>query len=82
MKLSTQGQLNDLVRDLALSKETAEILASHFSEHRVLDSEAKITFYRRREGELIRYFSEEENFVLWQHPRPSFINGTVPEQSK
>ena len=59
----TQGQLNDLVRDSALSKEAAEILASRLCEHRVLDSEAKITFYLRRE-ELIRYFSEEADFVF------------------
>ena len=64
VKLFTQGQLNDLVRDLALSKEAAEILASRLSDHRVLDSDAKITFYRSRDEELIRYFSEEDDFVF------------------
>ena len=59
----TKGELNDLVRDLALSKEAAEILASRLSEHFVLDSEARITFYRKRDEILIHYFSEEENFV-------------------
>ena len=43
----TKGELNDLVRDLALSKEAAEILDSRLSEHFVLDSEARITFYRK-----------------------------------
>ena len=48
-----KGELNDLVRDLALSKEAAEILASRLSEHFVLDSEARITFYRKRDEILI-----------------------------
>ena len=60
----TQGQLNDLVRDLGLSKEASEILASRLSEHHVLHSEARITYYRRRDEELIRYFSEEGDFVF------------------
>ncbi|KAI6647738.1 hypothetical protein LOD99_8579 [Oopsacas minuta] len=47
----TQGQLNDLVRDLGLSKDASGILASRLSE-------AKITYYRRRDEELNRYFSE------------------------
>ena len=64
VKLFTQKHLNDLVRDLALSKEAAEILASRLSEHRVLDSEAKITFYRNRDKEFIQYFSEEDDFVF------------------
>ena len=40
-----QIQLNDLVRDLALSKEAPEVLASRLSEHGILDSKTKITFY-------------------------------------
>ncbi|KAI6648704.1 hypothetical protein LOD99_7930 [Oopsacas minuta] len=60
----TQGQLNDLVRDLGLSKDASEILASRLSEHHVLHSEAKITYYRCRDEELIRYFSEEGGFVF------------------
>ena len=33
----SQGQLNDLVRDLSLSKKSSEILASRLGEHGVLD---------------------------------------------
>ena len=42
----SQGQLNDLVCDLGLSKESSEILASYLGEHGILDLETKITFYR------------------------------------
>ena len=65
VQLFTQGQLNDMVRDLALSKEAAEILASSLSEHRVLDAEAKILFYRNRDEKLICYFSEEDDDFLF-----------------
>ena len=40
----SQGQLNYLVRDLNLCKESSEILATRLGEHGILDSEAKITF--------------------------------------
>ena len=33
VKSFSQSQLNDLVRDLALSKEASEVLASRLSEH-------------------------------------------------
>ena len=38
----SQGQLNDLVRDLNLSKELSEILASRLGEHGILDSGTKL----------------------------------------
>lgn len=60
----TQGQLNDLVRDLALSKEAAEILASRLGQHGILDSEARVTFYRHRDEILNQYFSEEDGLVF------------------
>ncbi|KAI6656198.1 hypothetical protein LOD99_1531 [Oopsacas minuta] len=63
-KRVSDGQLNNLVRDLGLSKDASEILAPRLSEHHVLHSEARITYYRRRDEELIRYFSEEGGFVF------------------
>ena len=53
----SQGQLNDLVRDLNLSKESSELLASRLGEHGVLDSGTKITFYRNRDDLLLRFFT-------------------------
>ena len=55
----SQGQLNDLVRDLNLSKESSELLASCLGEHGVLDSGTKITFYRNWDEFLLR-------FLLWK----------------
>ena len=59
----SQGQLNDLVRDLGLSKKSSEILASRLGEHGILDSGTKITFYRDRDDLLIRFFTMEDDFV-------------------
>lgn len=37
---------------------------SRLSEHCDLDTDAKITFYRNRDEELVRYFSEKEDFTF------------------
>lgn len=58
VKILPEEKLDDLVRDLALLKEI-EILCSHLSEHRVLDSEAKIAFYCNRDKECVRYIRVE-----------------------
>ena len=45
-------ELNDLVRDLGLSKELSELLASRLNEKNMLYEKTKVTFYRNREREL------------------------------
>ena len=59
----SQGQLNELVCDLGLTKESTEILASRLGEHDILDSNTKITFRHDRDNLLIRFFSMEDDFV-------------------
>ena len=53
-----QDELNDLVRDLGLSKTNSELLASRLKEKNVLSPGTSITFYRTREAELLVFFSE------------------------
>lgn len=50
-----QNQLNDLVRDLNLSKQNAELLGSRLQEWNFLDKSTSIT-YRNRNNELKKYF--------------------------
>ena len=52
----SQMELNDLVRDLGLSKSSAELLASRFKENNSLSNSARITFYRNRHEEYLRFF--------------------------
>lgn len=42
----SQCELNDLVRDLSLSKTSCELLASRFKEKNLLSEDARITFFR------------------------------------
>ena len=62
-QLFNQSELNDLVRDLCLSKEQSEVLASRLQEKNILDSGTKVTFYRTREGSLLHFFSKEDDLV-------------------
>ena len=59
----SQGQLNDLVRNLGLSKKSFDILASRLGEHDMLNSRTKITLHRDRDDLLIRFFTMEDDFV-------------------
>lgn len=59
----SQNELNDLIRDLDLSKERAELLASRLKEKKCLASDVKISAYRTRERDLLPFFSNDENLV-------------------
>lgn len=59
----SQKELNDLVRDLSLSKDSAELLASRLKEKNLLSDSARISFFRNRHQEYLRFFSEEKDLV-------------------
>jgi hypothetical protein len=56
----TQAELNDLVRDLNLSKRQAELLGSRLQGWNLLTPGTKVTSYRYRQEELIRFFNKED----------------------
>lgn len=58
-----QEELNDLIRDLNLSKESSELLASRLKEKNLLYPGTKITYYRNREKDLLPFFSQDNNLV-------------------
>lgn len=58
-----QQELSDLVRDLGLSKENSEILASRLKEKHVLAPKTKISFYRNRDTHFRKFFSTENALV-------------------
>ena len=51
--------------DLNLSKKSSELLASTLKEKNVLHPGTKITFYRRREKNLLPFFTEDNNLVFY-----------------
>ena len=59
----SQSKFNGLVRDLSLSKESAELLASRFNEKHLVTRDTKVTFYRNRDTEFIPFFEENDDLV-------------------
>jgi len=63
-KLFTQPELNDLVRDLSLPKEYAEVLGSRLKEKNLLADGTLFYWFRSLEKEYVPFFSEEGDLVL------------------
>ena len=62
-QLFSQGELNDLTRDLNLSKESSELLASRLKEKNLLQLGTLITFYRKCHIEFLPYFTQENDIL-------------------
>ena len=62
--LLTQAQLNDLSRDLYLSKESAQLLGSRLRENNLLAPQTTSYWYRNRDDEFRKYFSRDEQHWL------------------
>lgn len=64
--LVDQSELNDLVRDLGLSKEKAELLASRCRQWNWLKDGTKVTYYRDRTKPLMKFFKSENSICYCQ----------------
>ena len=62
-ELFSQTEVNDLVRDLGLSKKAEEMLASRLQEKHLLDDSAKVSYFRKRDQSFATFFSEWKEFV-------------------
>jgi hypothetical protein len=58
-----QSELNELVRDLNLSKGQAELLASRLKRWNLLGKGTKICYYRHRQHEFQHLFSLQDDLV-------------------
>lgn len=63
-ELFSQSELNDLVRDLGLSKDAAELLGSRLKNKNLLSSGTSFSWYRHREKEFTQFFSKEGHLVF------------------
>lgn len=70
--LITQGELNDLVRDLDLPKSKAELLGSRLQQWNLLDKGVKVSIYRKRQSPLTDFFAVEDDLVFC-HDIPSLM---------
>ena len=57
--LFSQKHLNDLIRDLCLSKKKAELLASRLKERNMVEKDVKVSYYRKRNRGLSSAFKVE-----------------------
>ena len=57
--LFSQKHLNDLIRDLCLSKEKVELLASRLKEQNMVEKDVKVSYYRKRNWDLSSAFKVE-----------------------
>lgn len=73
LQLINQLQLNDLCRDLNLSKEKSELLASRLKEHGFLSSETKVSYYRNRSQNFHKYFSKTAEFCYCNNVSQLFV---------
>jgi hypothetical protein len=55
-----QSELNDLIRELQLTKEKSELLVSRLREKNILASGVKFSWYRNREIEFQKYYAQED----------------------
>ena len=62
-QLFTQDELNDLVRDLGLTKDSAELLGSRLSAKNLLSSNVSYSWYRNRDKNFLPYFSMDDHLV-------------------
>ena len=62
-ELFSQTELNDLVRDLGLSKKAEEIVASRLQVKHILGDSAKVSYFQKRDQSFATFFSEQKQFV-------------------
>ncbi|GBM63266.1 hypothetical protein AVEN_110949-1 [Araneus ventricosus] len=60
----SQSDLNDLVRDLRLSKDGSELLGSRLKNKNLLTAGTSFSWYRHREKEFTQFFSKDGNLVF------------------
>lgn len=60
----SQSELNDLVRDLGLSKESAEVLGSRLKDKYMFAPGTSFSWYRSKEKEFVPFFSQEGDLVF------------------
>ena len=64
-----QSELNDLVRDLGLAKESAQLLGSRLKSKNLLAHGTLYSWYRHREKVFTPYFDQENDLVYCTNPK-------------
>ena len=59
-----QSELNDLVRDLNISKDQSQILASILYERNMFTHDTSISYYKSRGSSFRKFFDVKDSFVF------------------
>jgi hypothetical protein len=62
-QLFTQSELNNVMKDVGLPKEKANLLGSRLKERNLLATGTSMYWYRSREQEFTSYFSQDGDLV-------------------
>lgn len=68
-----QAELSDLIRDLNLTKQKSELLASRLLQWNLLKTGTKVTLYRDRNKPLLKFF-KKENSITYCHDLDGLMN--------
>jgi hypothetical protein len=60
----TQDELNDLVRDLELSKRKTELLGSRLKQWNILEKNIRISLFCSHHQQLVLFFRKEDDLVF------------------
>lgn len=60
----SQSELSDLIRDLDLSQEKAELLGSRLQQRNILQHDARVSKYRQNQRDLLPFFEKKKNLVF------------------
>jgi hypothetical protein len=60
----TKSELNDLIRELQLTKEKSELLGSRLCEKNMLASGIKFSWYMNRKKEFRKYYAQEDQLLF------------------
>lgn len=72
-KYLCQEELSDWIRDLELTKEKSELLASRMQQKGFLSKDVNITYYRTRHERFEKYFQKQEN-ISFCNDLSGFLN--------
>lgn len=79
--LFDQFDLDDLIRDLNLPKDSSELLASRLKERHLLLPGTKLTAYRKR-GEMFKQFFSKEDTLVYCNDIKGLVNLYKPDLYK
>ena len=70
----TAPDLNDLVRDLYLTKHQSELLASRLQQWHLLDEDTRVFSFKKRSWELEKHFSMDRDLCFCNDIKGLFHN--------